>query len=265
MIYVLEDQGSRPYMEDRHYIEKQFFKDYDLMIIFDGHGNDMVAKYSQLYFKDILRNELFGNKNILIHEPDTNVNVALFKACEKFNQSIPQDMGYMSGCTALIIMQNPTHLWIANIGDCRVITNKGSQALQLSIDHKPNVQSEYERIYKAGGFVTHNPNDVPRVNGNLALSRSFGDFYLSPYVTWTPDVFFFPLDKTETDFIFMASDGIFDAVQNHEIVNIMKTHLNKKNKNTHIRNIGIACAEILELARKRGSGDNVTIIVSDIP
>ena len=43
--------------------------------------------------------------------------------------------------------------------------------IPLSSDHKPELKSEEARIWAAGGNVIDN-----RVNGNLNLSRSFGDF-----------------------------------------------------------------------------------------
>lgn len=42
---------------------------------------------------------------------------------------------------------------------------------QLSYDHKPDEESERKRIIKAGGTVADG-----RVNNNLNLSRSLGDF-----------------------------------------------------------------------------------------
>ena len=41
----------------------------------------------------------------------------------------------------------------------------------FSEDHKPENPDENRRIYENGGFVRYR-----RVNGNLALSRAFGDF-----------------------------------------------------------------------------------------
>lgn len=41
----------------------------------------------------------------------------------------------------------------------------------MSYDHKPEDLKERERIEAGGGFVSEN-----RVNGNLNLSRAFGDF-----------------------------------------------------------------------------------------
>lgn len=45
-------------------------------------------------------------------------------------------------------------------------------AFALSEDHKPTDIAEQDRIIKAGGYVTAEG----RINGNLNLSRSFGDF-----------------------------------------------------------------------------------------
>ena len=43
------------------------------------------------------------------------------------------------------------------------------QAYDLSIDHKPDLDAEEERILKAGGFI-----HAGRVNGILNLSRAIG-------------------------------------------------------------------------------------------
>ena len=41
----------------------------------------------------------------------------------------------------------------------------------MSEDHKPNNAEELERIHNAGGTVS-----MKRVDGDLAVSRSLGDF-----------------------------------------------------------------------------------------
>ena len=59
---------------------------------------------------------------------------------------------------------------MANVGDSRCILCRSGKALDLSFDHKPETDSERERIEGAGGKVT----DDGRVNGGLNLSRALG-------------------------------------------------------------------------------------------
>ena len=48
-----------------------------------------------------------------------------------------------------------------------------------TVDHKPDDPEETRRIEASGGFVSLPPQTyIPRVNGQLALSRAFGDFQL---------------------------------------------------------------------------------------
>lgn len=56
-------------------------------------------------------------------------------------------------------------------GDSRCVVCRNGKALEMSIDHKPEDQVEFERIQKAGGRVTLDG----RVNGGLNLSRAIGD------------------------------------------------------------------------------------------
>lgn len=250
MIYVLENQGMRPYMEDRNYVELRFHYDYDLFCIFDGHGNDEVAKFLRLYFKDILRNEM-------VQEDD--VSIALKNAFIKMNDIIPKHMGMTSGSTGLVMVRKNRELWVANAGDCRVIMNNNANAVEISIDHKPNLKSEYDRITKLGGAVIMDPMGTPRVNGTLAVSRSFGDFYLKPYVTAEPDIYHLMLNDTNK-LIFAASDGIWDVIKNQEVIDIFKEE-NKANNNNMKEYLRSASTKILNIARQRMSGDNVTIMV----
>jgi serine/threonine protein phosphatase PrpC len=76
-----------------------------------------------------------------------------------------------AGCTANVVMITKTEIICANAGDSRSVMSKKGKSKDLSVDHKPDTPSEKRRIERANGFVEEN-----RVNGNLALSRSIGDF-----------------------------------------------------------------------------------------
>lgn len=75
-----------------------------------------------------------------------------------------------AGCTANVAVLYKNTLYVANAGDSRTILCRNGEPLMLSIDHKPDLINEKNRIEKAGGFVSDG-----RVNGNLNLSRALGD------------------------------------------------------------------------------------------
>lgn len=55
------------------------------------------------------------------------------------------------------------------------------------------------------GFI---PGDVPRVNGQLAVARAFGDQSLKAHLSSEPDVRHVPIDPT-IEFVILASDGLW--------------------------------------------------------
>lgn len=246
MFNIITDQGMRDHMEDHHDVFYNIYENLHYFAIFDGHGGDSVSTFLKVYFKDIIKKELVQNKG-------QNIEKCLMHSFVKMNEIIPRNIGITTGSTALIILKGHDKLYIANIGDCRAITNFKTKALPITIDHKPNLKREYERITNLGGLVLFDPYGTPRVNGNLAVSRSFGDFYLSPYVTWTPDIFTVDLNNNN-NFLIAASDGLWDTLSNQEVIDIViKNNINNKNLN-------LICMNLLNKARIKGSGDNITIL-----
>ena len=75
------------------------------------------------------------------------------------------------GCTANVLLIVNNLLICSNAGDSRCVVAEGGRALALSIDHKPYLKKERDRIYKAGSTV----NVEGRIDGNLNLSRAIGD------------------------------------------------------------------------------------------
>lgn len=65
----------------------------------------------------------------------------------------------------------PTHIYCSNAGDSRGCLYRDGKAVPLSDDHKPDNADEIKRIQSA-----HHHVEDSRVDGNLALSRAFGDF-----------------------------------------------------------------------------------------
>ena len=80
-----------------------------------------------------------------------------------------------SGSTVVCCFVYSTHIIIANLGDSRAVMYSGrghqSSVVMATLDHKPVLPKERERIINAGGYVM-----IQRINGSLAVSRALGDF-----------------------------------------------------------------------------------------
>lgn len=123
-----------------------------------------------------------------------------------------------AGCTACVVFITKDRIYCANAGDSRAIIGQtGGRVTALSEDHKPSNTKERTRITKAGHSVM-----MERVDGELALSRAFGDHQFKDKtnmkaedqaVTAYPDVSVRARNAAD-DFVFVACDGIWDCVSN---------------------------------------------------
>jgi serine/threonine protein phosphatase PrpC len=66
------------------------------------------------------------------------------------------DISLHTGCTACVclINENNNKAYFSNAGDSRVILCKNGVAYAMSQDHKPDLDTEKNRIYKADGWVS---------------------------------------------------------------------------------------------------------------
>ncbi len=155
-----------------------------------------------------------------------------------------------AGSTACVcvIRQEFGHkiLYVANLGDTRAILSKNGVAERLSQDHRATDMNEVERVKNEGGIVFDN-----RVGGSLAVTRAFGDYALkNAGVTAKPSInkhVLRPFDK----YLIIASDGIWDSMEDHEAVNFCKDNVTTKE---------IAQA-IVKAALQKGSQDNISCLV----
>ncbi|XP_060209370.1 probable protein phosphatase 2C 33 isoform X2 [Lycium barbarum] len=128
---------------------------------------------------------------------------------------------FCSGTTAVTLVKQGQDLVIGNVGDSRAVLamkdKDGSlMAVQLTVDLKPNLPEEAERIRKCKGrvFALRNEPEVARVwlpssnSPGLAMACAFGDFCLKDFgLISVPEISYRPL--TENDqFIVLATDGL---------------------------------------------------------
>ncbi|GAB2272120.1 hypothetical protein Dimus_006939 [Dionaea muscipula] len=141
---------------------------------------------------------------------------------------------YCSGSTAVTVVKQGDHLIIGNLGDSRaVLCTRGDKGqvipIQLTVDLKPSVPREAERISYCGGrvFALDKEPEVLRVwlpdedTPGLAMTRAFGDFCLKEYgLISLPQLFFRKL-TTRDEFVVLATDGVWDVLTNLEVVRIV--------------------------------------------
>ena len=202
-------------------------KELGLFAIYDGHLGERVPAYLQKHlFSNILKEVSKKKKYLTVlvsffftassscffvcvqeqfwYDPQR----AIINAYEKTDQDIlsHSDLGRGGSTAVTAILLNGRHLWVANVGDSRAVLSQGGQAIQMTIDHEPN--TERLSIEDKGGFVSNMPGDVPRVNGQLAVSRAFGDKSLKTHLRADPDVKDSSIDD-RTDVLVLASDGLW--------------------------------------------------------
>lgn len=143
---------------------------------------------------------------------------------------------FCSGTTAVTLIKLGNDVILGNVGDSRAILGTKSDdgsliAVPLTVDLKPNLPQEAERIRQLRGrvFALQDEPEVHRVwlphdnSPGLAMARAFGDFCLKNYgVISVPEVTHRRLtDKDQ--FIVLATDGIWDVLSNKEVVDIVSS------------------------------------------
>ncbi|KAI8877358.1 PP2C-domain-containing protein [Backusella circina FSU 941] len=263
LLYAVSSmQGWRTHMEDAHSTILEYGETgASFFGVFDGHGGDAVAKYSgQELYKKILDSPSFtkGRPRDAIRNGYFGIDEAI-----RNDPSFDDDN---SGCTAVVtLITKDNVLFVSNAGDSRaVISTRGGRGIGLTEDHKPKHPKEEQRIKNAGGYVENG-----RVNGSLALSRALGDFafknqaHLGPdqqAVTANPDIIEH-LVTDQDEFMVLACDGIWDCMNNQQVVDFVRYKL------CHQKTLDEICEELMDycLADKgnmAGIGcDNMTVII----
>eukprot|EP00826_Nyctotherus_ovalis_P064071 TRINITY_DN9394_c0_g3_i2.p1 TRINITY_DN9394_c0_g3~~TRINITY_DN9394_c0_g3_i2.p1 ORF type:complete len:188 (-),score=55.34 TRINITY_DN9394_c0_g3_i2:127-690(-) len=181
-----------------------------------------------------------------------------------YSQVDPEDIAYCVGCTACVVLVTKTEIHVANAGDSRCVLSVSGKAVDMSEDHKPNLDKEKQRIENAGGYVEDN-----RINGSINLSRSLGDleYKNNPKLKRDTQLLIpIPDIKTEsisesTDFLIVACDGIWDCLSSQGAVDYVGKRLGKEKTSKIIEDM---MDDILpmDVNEKGGLGcDNMTCIV----
>ena len=242
-------QGWRTEMEDAHVCMSEFVpKNWCFFGVFDGHAGSKVAQYCSENLLDSILNRLKkgGEKEEYTVEEMESAVHAGFLTLDDHLRNLPEwaNGEDHSGTTAVVAMVSPTHIVWANCGDSRGILCRNGELAFATEDHKPFNQAERLRIEKAGGTVM-----MQRVNGSLAVSRALGDFDYKRAVTLPaveqlvspePDVTVMERNNEQDEFLLLACDGIYDVMQNEDIVKYLRHRMELKEDLTEI------CSDLID-------------------
>lgn len=201
-------QGWRKRMEDSHISDLSVGpnKTTNVFGVFDGHGGKEVAVYVKKHFTEELMtngsykrgdlkkaltenflkmDEIMQEKNgklelkkeakkakeedeMLSQSGPKNTQMDLFRQMVDPKQDPNADIAMFTGCTASVCAMHEGKMYFANAGDSRSVLCRKGVAYPMSIDHKPELETENSRIEKAGGWVSEG-----RVKGNINNNYNF--------------------------------------------------------------------------------------------
>ncbi|KAK7393502.1 hypothetical protein VNO78_22060 [Psophocarpus tetragonolobus] len=134
---------------------------------------------------------------------------------------------------------------------------------ELTSDHHPDRDDERIRVETAGGQV-QNWGGVPRVNGQLAITRAIGDVLFKSYgVISAPEVTDWQPLTANDSYLVVASDGVFEKISVQDVCDLLwEVHRFSNMRSECTPSSAYSLADlIVNNAFKKGSMDNVAAVV----
>jgi len=231
--------------------------------VFDGHSGDLCVNY----IRERLPSMIKGNMNFPSHM-ERAFKESFKTLDEQFLREVARNEKLEDGSTATIAVIWEEKINVAHVGDCKAVVWHEGKPVVLTTDHNPSLESEKERIVtKYGGKIK---ND--RIRGHLAISRCFGAYPYKnketlgeKFVSVEPEIVTFSITKN-TDFLVLASDGIWDKLSVEEVMKFISDNLSDRiEKQLYYSDPGRfiydICIEVTRMASEKKSKDNMSIII----
>lgn len=178
---------------------------------------------------------------------------------------------WASGACVLVAAVSPTHVFVANCGDCRCVLSDQGSAQDLSNDH--NIEratpEEIQRILNSGGTITPDKRvTVAGAPGRLATTRSLGDYWAKPQgppekhiISGLPEIRVVPRSPSQ-QYLVLASDGIFGFMESQDVVSLCINAANQAGPSGPLSRLAhtVLCTAV----HARRSDDNCTCLVVDL-
>jgi protein phosphatase 2C family protein 2/3 len=268
------NKGKNEYNEDRTVILKPMEEDKTsfFFAVYDGHGGTAASTFCQKHL----------HSNVVTYEKyATNKKEAFI---EGYKQTDKKFLKKMEDCgttaVSCLIYNDGKKILVANAGDSRCILASGGKAIAISEDHKPANANEKKRIKDAEHtveietvLVDGKRHQISRVDGQIAVSRAIGDGDFkdgdgpaeTQAITCVPDVYERDVNVGKDQFLVLACDGVWDVMENQEVVDFINKLLSKAKVVTDELLNQISEQLTNHAVNTKGSPDNVTVVIVVLP
>jgi len=298
-------QGWRTSMEDAHLTHLDFDDNLSLFGVFDGHGGKEVAHYASRHFSETLKSrptystdlgtalqEAFLNldEQMRSKKGRKELREILHPSQEGAQQTGPEHKeeklededeedegpGFNSGCTSVVAaVKNGEFVLVANAGDSRAVLvqeKEGggeAEAVELSVDHKPNLPGERKRIFAAGGIIENG-----RVNRDLNLTRAIGDMrykkdksipQADQIISGFPELHKEPFSP-KNKFLILACDGVWDVQTSQQVASYVHSSFKARDPSIPLTQFASGiCSQLLDICLAPDTSamgtDNMTVVL----
>ena len=243
-------QGNRVFMEDLYLVDK--IDDISIFSVLDGHTGKFFVGKTYDFIPKITNIIVKTNSVEKIAEKIKNLFL-------KLDNKLFDTYKKKGGTTVLLLYLIKNKCIFINLGDSKCITFNDTGIIFETLQHRPNIKIEADRIKNAGIPITNN-NGIIRINDSLSVSRTIGDFNfkvikneyngIESAVSSIPDLTFKKIKDDKKRFFVLGTDGLWDYISNETVIDTVNKY---RCKNKIIK-------ELIMKAVKNGSNDNITVI-----
>ena len=297
----IDDKKEKINQDSYLILEKLFENILNIYGIFDGHGKNghLISSLLSTFLSQYLKNKdnyCLEKKNNNDSDSDSSISsqeiiinnelISKLFSNEDFIRKIIAELDLkanesnfdlqFSGTTCLLLFLFEDYIICSNIGDSICVLFNCSNEDRWTYDiiskiHKPDIQSEKDRILLNGGVIHpyydelgifEGPNRVyvkGKTYPGLSLTRSIGDLEAEKIgIISEPDIIIKKKDST-CKYLVLGSDGLWDVIKPYDVRRIVNPYFLKNDTNG-------ACNALLKTACKNWDKegcerDDITIIV----
>lgn len=293
-VAAYQNIGDRKTQEDRYTLVPRLDPGLDVVNSFFGVFDGTVGDFASHTVKDLVVPKLLESPNWkafrqnfplqppeeerllyeAFHDMYRSADTALLAQCARHTQ-------HYATCTSVTVLIIGDLLVVGHLGDSRVILVKEEEpgvfvGEQLTIDHKPDLELERQRIEQCGGMVERlqNHGNKPFIRGGdfmmrkalgeqpmqLQYSRAFGAKDLKIFgLSCVPDVKIIRMGSStykNVRFLVLASDGLWDVISTAEAARKLQEAQVKREHPAET----LVQAALHQQARLGGRADNITAV-----